>query len=403
MGNENNIFLPCIEQLHVRNYRVLKNVTLEKMTPLTVLIGTNGSGKSTVFDALAFVAECFSDGLRKAWERRGRFCHMRSRDQDGPIVIEIQYRENPDTPLITYHLEIDEQNKVPVVKQEFMRWKPNHCDSYFNFLDYQYGRGSIVVGNNPESNGTIVERHLSASDVLAVNTLGMLAENPRVAALRQFINSWHISCFSADAARGYPDAGAEMHLSPSGNNLPNVIQYLQEQHPERLLQIFETMRRRIPIIDIAKVDVLSDNRLMLLFSDTSFSTPMLSRFVSDGTIKMLVYLTMLYDPEPQQLIGIENVESYLHPRLLPELAEDFQMAAERTQLIVTTHSPFFINQLPPDNVWIFFRGDDGYTMTRRVVDMRGIPAFLDQGAKLGDLWMEGHFDTMFNNPRYSSG
>jgi len=92
------------------------------------------------------------------------------------------------------------------------------------------------------------------------------------------------------------------------------------------------------------------------------------------------------------LIGIEEPENYLHPRLLPELAEECQQASERTQLIVTTHSPFFINPLRPEEVRVLYRGSDGYTRVRRVSDMQGIRAFLDQGANLGELWMEGHFD-----------
>ncbi len=124
----------------------------------------------------------------------------------------------------------------------------------------------------------------------------------------------------------------------------------------------------------------------------SISTPVLSKFTSDGTLKLLAYLTVLYDPDPPRLIGIEEPESYLHPRLLPELAEECQQAGERTQLIVTTHSPFFINPLRPEEVRVLYRGKDGYTRAHRVKDILGIEAFIDQGANLGELWMEGHFE-----------
>ena len=388
----NAIHPPRVECLRVRNYRALKDITLEKLTPLTVLLGPNGSGKSTVFDVFAFLSECFSDGLRKAWERRGRFRELRSRDQTGPIIIEIQYREKPGTPLITYHLEIEEQTKGPVVKREFLRWKRGHPAAPFQFLKYQYGQGEVITGESPEASDTRVEKPLSGPDVLAVNTLGTLAENPRVIALRSFISGWHLSYLSADAARGNPEAGAEERLSPTGSNLPNVIQYLREQHSQRLEQIFATLRRRIPRIEKVEAEILQDSRLLLLVKDAPFSTPVLSRFVSDGTLKMLAYLTVLYDPDPPQLIGIEEPENYLHPRLLPELAEECQQASERTQLIVTTHSPFFINPLRPEEVRVLYRGADGYTRVRRVGDMQGISAFLDQGANLGELWMEGHFD-----------
>jgi len=383
---------PRIESLRVMNYRALKDVTLARITPLTVLLGPNGSGKSTVFDVFAFLAECFSDGLRKAWDRRGRFRELRSRDQDGPIVIELQYREKPRTPLITYHLEIAEQAKGPVVGREFLRWKRGHPAAPFHFLDYRYGQGKVITGDAPEASDTRIEKSLSGPDVLAVSTLGTLAENPRVIALRNFITGWHLSYLAADAARGNPEAGAEERLSPTGDNLPNVIQYLRDQHPQRLEQIFETLRRRIPRIEKVEAEVLQDSRLLLLVKDAPFSTPVLSRFASDGTLKLLAYLTVLYDPDPPQLIGIEEPENYLHPRLLPELAEECQQAAERTQLIVTTHSPFFINPLRPEEVRVLYRAADGYTRVRRVVEMPGIEAFLDQGANLGELWMEGHFD-----------
>lgn len=383
---------PRIESLRVRNYRALQNVTLEHITPLTVLLGPNGSGKSTVFDVFAFLAECFSNGLRKAWDKRGRFRELRSRDQDGPIVIELQYRERPGTPLITYHLEIEEQAKGPVVAREFLRWKRGHPAAPFHFLDYQYGKGKVITGEAPEVNDKRVETPLSGPDVLAVSTLGTLAENPRVIALRNFITSWHLSYLSADAARGNPEAGAEERLSPTGDNLPNVIQYLREQHPERLEQIFETLRRRIPRIEKVEAQVLEDSRLLLLVKDAPFSKPVLSRFASDGTLKLLAYLTVLYDPDPPQLVGIEEPENYLHPRLLPELAEECQQAAERTQLIVTTHSPFFITPLRPEEVRVLYRAADGYTRVRRVNEMLGIADFIRHGATLGELWMEGHFD-----------
>jgi len=383
---------PRIERLTVRNYRALKDVTLANLKPLTVLLGPNGSGKSTVFDVFAFLSECFSGGLRKAWDRRGRFRELRSRDQDGSIIIEIQYREKPKSPLITYHLEIEEQPKGPVVKLEWLRWKRGHPAAPFYFLSYSYGRGQVISGEQPESTDTRVEKTLSGPEVLAVNTLGTLAENPRVIALRNFITSWHLSYLSADSARGHPEAGGEERLSPTGSNLANVIQHLHEQHPQRLETIFATLRRRIPRIEKVAAEFSQDSRLLLLFKDAPFSTPVLSRFVSDGTLKMLAYLTILYDPEPPLLIGMEEPENYLHPRLLPELAEECQQAAENTQLIVTTHSPFVINPLSAKEVRVLYRGEDGYTQTRRISEMSGIQEFLQEGATLGELWMEGYFE-----------
>ena len=95
---------PRIERLKVRNFRALRDVELKHLTPLTVLLGPNGSGKSTVFDVFAFLAECFEGGLRRAWDKRGRGRELKSRGADGPVLIEIAYREQPSRPPITQPL-----------------------------------------------------------------------------------------------------------------------------------------------------------------------------------------------------------------------------------------------------------------------------------------------------------
>ena len=387
-----NLVPPRVTALKVLNYRALRDLNLKNLTPLTVLLGPNGSGKSTVFDVFAFLAECFADGIRKAWDRRGRFRELRSRDSDGPIIVELKYRERPRTPLITYHLELDEARGAPVVTHEFLRWtRGGRAGRPFNFMEYRSGEGSVITGDAPEASDTRVQRPLAGPDVLAVNTLGMLAENPRVIALREFVTSWHLSYLSATAARGNPEAGSEEQLSPTGGNLANVIQYLHEQHTDRLDQIFSVLRRRVPRIEKVEAEPLADGRLLLRIKDAPFATPVLSRFASDGTLKMLAYLTLLHDPEPPKLIGVEEPENFLHPRLLPELAEECRAASERTQLLVTSHSPLFLNGMRANEVRMLWRDRGGYTQTRRVSDITGVKDFLDEGALLGDLWMEGQF------------
>ena len=107
--------VPRIEYLHVKNYRAIRDLELKNISPLTVFLGPNGSGKSTIFDVFAFLSECFSVGLRKAWDKRGRFKELRTRGSDGPIVVEIKYRESPGATPITYHLAVAEDTKGPFI------------------------------------------------------------------------------------------------------------------------------------------------------------------------------------------------------------------------------------------------------------------------------------------------
>lgn len=380
---------PRIEFLKVQNYRALRNVELKELTPLTVLLGPNGSGKSTLFDVFSFLSECFQSGLRAAWDRRGRGRELKTRGADGPVVVEIKYRERPKTPLITYHLAIDEGKRGPVVMEEWLRWTRGKGGKPFKFLDYREGKGLAISGEQPDQEARRQNIPLRSPDLIAVSTLGQFADHPRVAALREFITDWYVSYLSVEDSRAQPEAGPQERLSKTGDNLANVIQYLKEQHKQRLRKIFAILSQRVPRLQEVLADPMPDGRLLLQIKDAPFDRPILSRFASDGTLKLLAYLVLLYDPDLPQFIGIEEPENFLYPRLLGELAEECRAASERSQLLATTHSPFFLNALKPEEVRVLSRDERGYTKVTLAKDIAGVTDFVEEGATLGQLWMEG--------------
>jgi predicted ATPase len=379
-----------ITYLRVENFRALRRVELRNISPLTVLLGPNGSGKSTLFDVFAFLSECFESGLRRAWDRRGRAKELKTRGSNGPVVIEIKYSE-PNYPLITYHLAIDEKDGSPVVVEEWLQWRRGSTGKPFKFLDYRQGVGKAVSGELPDAEDVRLDVPLKSPDLIAVNALGQFAEHPRVAALREFITGWYVSYFSVENTRGQPEAGPQERLSRTGDNLANVIQYLSEQHPERLQRIFGLLRRRVPRIEKVSAEAMPDGRLLLTIKDAPFDNPILARFASDGTLKMLAYLVLLYDPNPPPFIGVEEPENFLHPRLLYGLGEECRAAAARGQLLVTTHSPFFLNAMRPNEVRVLYRDESGHTQVVQAGEIAGVQDFVKEGALLGELWLEGHF------------
>lgn len=381
---------PRIESLKVKNYRALHDIELSGITPMTVLLGPNGSGKSTFFDVFNFLSECFQSGLRHAWDRRGRGKELKTRGSEGPISIELKYRE-PSYNLITYKLSIDEGAKGPEVVEESLRWRRQSYGQPFAFLDFHHGTGLTISGEEPDESAQRSETSLRSPDLIAVNTLGQLAEHPRVAALREFISDWYVSYLSVESTRLQPEAGPQERLSKSGDNLPNVIQFLHEQHPDKLEEIFSMLQQRVPRLEKVISEPMADGRLLLQIKDAPFERPILSRFVSDGTLKMLAYLTVLFNPEISHFIGIEEPENFLHPRLLPELAELCRQASARSQLLITSHSPFLLNAMKPEEVFVLWRDDKGFTQAKKTSDLEGIPEQIKAGGKLGALWMEGFF------------
>jgi len=398
--------MPHLFSLTIKNYRVLRNVTFQELRPLSVVLGPNGCGKSTLFDVIGFLGDCLTWGVRKALEPRGRLPEVRSRGEKGPLVIELKYRESSfgapkdqQTPLVTYHLEIDDERGRPIVTREFLRWRRGQWGKPFNFLDITGGTGSVITGEEPEATDTRRPVMLADATMPAIATLGQLAENPRVASLLQFIRSWFLSYFIPDRARDLPAAGAKEHLSRTGHNLPNVAQYLAEEHPDILKEILNRIQKRIPNLESVTSERTIDNRLVLRFKDGPFQDPFLAQHVSDGTLKMLAYLVMLMDPEPPTFLCIEEPENGLHPKLMQVLVEELRSftrgalsKSRRTaQVLVSSHSAYLVDALHADELWVMQRGRDGFAGVDRADRLQGIPEFIREGSTLGSLWFEDQF------------
>jgi predicted ATPase len=303
-----------IQRLHIQNYRVLRDVQFRDLTPLTVLLGPNGSGKSTVFDVFAFLHDAFTTNLRAAWDRRNRIHELRSRGENGPITIEIAYRQAVGERLVTYRLRLDEENSSPVVVEEVLRWSTAPgSGAPRDILSFRRGEGRLY----DEARGVSTDEKLDSSDLLAVSTLGGLARYPQVSHLRRFISGWYLSYLGGGTKRTVPEAGPQARLSETGDNLPNVVQYLTEQHPGRLAEILRVLAERVPQLERVDTELLADGRLLLRFKDAPFDEPVLAKYASDGTLKLLAYLTVLYDPAPPPIVGIEEPENFLHPQIAP--------------------------------------------------------------------------------------
>jgi predicted ATPase len=379
-----------IERLRVQNYRVLRDVTFQNLTPLTVLCGANGSGKSTVFDVFAFLNQAFIRGLRPAWDDRNRIDAIRSRGHEGPVSFEIAYRApnlEGQWRKVTYRLAIDQQGTMPVVVSESLRWFTAPAQGRpRGILSFDRGQGSVY----DEESGEYEHETLASPDLLAVSALGQLQSHPRVRVLRDFIQGWYLSYISAGETRSTPTSGPEPRLTPNGDNLANVIQYLEEEHSDRLTRIFGILSERVPQLENVLPRRLDDGRLLLRLKDRPFEEPILSRFASDGTLKLLAYLTVLHGPTQPEVIGFEEPENQLHPRLVPILAEEIRDVSGTSQVLVTTHSPEFLTEVRPGELWMLSRESDGFTTVQRASDDAKVVAMVEAGATLGSLWSEGY-------------
>jgi len=127
----------------------------------------------------------------------------------------------------------------PFVSEEWLQWRRGQKGKPFRFWIFEGSGRSDIRGHAGTGRSTHHEE-LESPEVLAVNTLGQFAKHPRVSALRRFITGGTCLPHSRQYTRG-PRGRSQERLSQTGDNLPNVIQYLKEQHPERLTRIFDVL------------------------------------------------------------------------------------------------------------------------------------------------------------------
>ena len=407
--------MAVIEGFRVQNYRALRDVTLgklsnqqtgEPLTPFTVVIGKNGVGKSTLFDAFGFVADCLSADVETACDmkQRGGFDRLRSKGQDEAIRFEVYYREAPKERPITYELAISlDESGRPFVESEVLkqRRKGQTHGRPYPFLRLSHGKGTVWAGEEAlevegEEDRALTSVELTDTRQLGVATLGTLKEHPRIKRFRDFLKGWYLSWFYPDAARSLPSAGPQRHLNIHGDNIGNVVQFMEREHKTQFKSILQRIAAKIPGIDGIDTLETEDKRVLLRFNDGAFGDPFFAQQMSDGTLKVFAYLLLLEDPEPPPFICIEEPENGLYHKLLEALAQEFRLRAtgkkNSPQIFVTTHQPYFVDALTPEEVWLLEKGADGYSVIRRVSELEIVKNLVDEGLPLGGLWYSDYLE-----------
>ncbi len=421
-----------IQGFRVRNFKVLKDVTLgrlwerqenETLTDMTAVIGKNGVGKSALFDAFGFLFDALKSGVESACDARGRggFGRIRSQGETGPIEFELYYKEDANARPLTYEVAIDvDEFGRPYVLREGLWQRPTGV-SYERpavYLIFGGGKGFVFTG---EEVGIVIdpsEEKLDFKTLVALNiaedsseseiielddrrrlgiaALGALKQHPRIAAFRRFIEGWYLSYFTPDAARSLPLAGPQPHLNIHGDNLGNVVQFMEREHPQRFETILQGIAEKIPGIDRIDTEKTSDGRLLLRFNDRGFEDPFYAQQMSDGTLKLFAYLLLLEDPTPPPFLCIEEPENGLYHKLLETLVDEFRAHASGpgggSQVFVTTHQPYFVDALNPEEVWILEKEADGFSTIHRASEDPLVKNLVEEGLPLGGLWYSDYLD-----------
>lgn len=218
---------------------------------------------------------------------------------------------------------------------------------------------------------------------------GRVGSNGWLINLNNFISDWYVSDIDATDVRMIPGAGPQRRLSPTGDNVANVLEWLAERRPEQLEAVLARLQEWVPRLESVRPVDTGDGRFMLQLKDKPFVRAIPARYASEGTLKLLAYFTALLGMDTPALMAFEEPEDNLPPQLLGLLAEECRIAAGHSQVFVNTHSPLFLDSLRPEEVRVLYRDEAGFTQAVRASDVMGVSEAMDEGASLGNLWTQG--------------
>lgn len=402
-----------IEGVSIKNFGPLKDIVMGKthskqeavaLNNVTAIIGPSGNGKSTLADAFGFLADCLELGVEAACDEknRGGFQQIRSQGVVEPISFELYYRESSNTRPITYELMIDEDaTGRPYVKEERLRQRVEKRGWPLSFLYLQNGKGYAYEGKEGGADdegrsvkGEKVDVELADIRKLGIVTLGAMKQYERIEKFLNFLKSWYLCYFSPDAARNIQTVAPQPYLNRTGSNINNVAQYMYRENKKEFSKVLADIQTKLPNIEKIEPVKFENGQMMLKFWEKGFQEAFYSQKMSDGTLKLFAYYLLLHEKSPRQLVFIEEPENGLYHQYLKLLADEMIQSVGTgfsKQLFVTTHSPFFVNALSPDNVWVLTKGEDGFSTVKRASEYEFVKELSEEGVELGDMWYSHYF------------
>ncbi len=327
-----------IESIHFENFKALRDTTLP-LGPFTLIVGPNGSGKSTALQAF------------RAFKQ--------THDLNFDDLANVEAKAEADC---TVSLTATWGSPSKGAKT-LVRWSRKPIEG---------------LRHIPSS-----ELHFGSDDI---NRMDNALERFRVFALDPVAIAVPIHLQRRTT------------LQENGAQLAGVLDRLRDDHPERFQLVNEALARWLPEFDQILFDTPFDGHRAIRLRTSTGGHEIPANQLSDGTLLALAMLTLAYVPEPPPIIGLEDPDRGIHPRLLRDVQdalyrlaypENFGEDREPVQVIATTHSPYFVDLFSdhPEEVVVAEKLEDGARFVR-LTDLPNIDDIL-RDAQLGEAWYTG--------------
>jgi predicted ATPase len=376
-----------LTKLRVRNYKSLEDVTIP-LRPLTVFVGPNNAGKSNILDCLLFLQELLELGAPSVSSRGGFRYLVWGGDLKRQIEIELEAeildslgKEHE----VTYRVEIAGGPEFYSISREL-------CTAHFDgedrkLLEFPIEQGQVEVWDEDRKK----IRSWSSSEVgrrLCLHRQDP-ASYPTLNALAEAMHNWAFYNFVPSRMAQPGPAERNLRLQNEGENISSVLLTFQSEYGQSFSEVEELLKTAIPEMERLLTPLMKERQTYLAVEERGFPLRIPSWAMSDGTLRFLGQLAALLSPDPPVLACFEEPENCIHPGLLELVVDVLKSASQKIQILVTTHSPDFLNSLKAPEPLVIVEKEDGKTHCREAKDVAGVKEAL-KTLSLGELWYPGH-------------
>lgn len=378
---------PRLRTCRIRNFKAIRNTKTIQLAPLTVLIGKNGSGKSSLLEAMETYQAIVLNGLDAGFQKWGYFQNVwnqavpheliQSEEQDrtrfeaylsNPMYYSFSanFSDSFSKGELCWNMTISTDPTKDNISR--LRGEPFLLgEEAFSKDEHLYRSLKWSELRRPESRKSY--SYQGRDNVSIIHEL-QLNEMRSIEAIFNFVKDWQfVSLIPSWMEKPYLTItnGENVRLEKDGSNIAKYLWEIQERHPEAFAEIVDSMKHVLPYLKNLQVNLTKEIAKSAYLEMTEMSSKTMENFkflgslLSTGSLRILGILAMLNHPTPPPVIFIEEIENGLDPRTVHLLVEELRIAVsgKKTQIIATTHSPFLLNLLNLSDIILVERDETG--------------------------------------------
>jgi predicted ATPase len=389
-----------ITSFHIENYKCLRDVRVD-LRPLTVVIGKNDTGKSSLLEAIQVLGTL----MQGPWTGEGAWA-----------INSLIFR-GAEPPAIRWTVEVasSARNQLPGKATYSLRVSPEdgtgpriHVDEESLDVENAAVRVGWAKGYFLEDGATKKEELSATPSQSALSIARHLLGLPTLKAVSQALTTtikYRFEPRRLAQDSPYPlDPGnptREPHFDVDGYGLPTVLDYLLGAKRKAFNEIEKELHEAVPFVKTIELKPCLISSMLpgkgmqpgkSISFDLSSGSQIPAEHASDGVMLFLAYLTLIHSSNPASIVLIEEPENGIHPRQLKRIAEylkrltDMKRGASAVQVVLATHSPYFLDFVAPEDVLVFGRRENGETVAAPVLSLPGVQQRIDSGFSLGEMW-----------------